>query len=76
VTQRKDVLKLIGRLRSEGHGVLVVSHDLAEMLPIADRIVVLRLGRTVADKRASEWTHDALVSAITGSAAFASGGDR
>jgi D-xylose transport system ATP-binding protein len=76
VTQRKDVLKLIGRLRREGHGVLVVSHDLAEMLPIADRIVVLRLGRTVADKRASEWTHDALVSAITGSAEFANGGHR
>src|SRR6201993_4581603 len=76
VTQRKDVLKLIGRLRREGHGVLVVSHDLAEMLPIADRIVVLRLGRTVADKRASEWTHDALVSAITGSAEFTNGGHR
>src|ERR1700757_977251 len=50
VTQRKDVLKLIGRLRREGHGVLVVSHDLAEMLPIADRIVGVRLGRTVGDK--------------------------
>jgi D-xylose transport system ATP-binding protein len=76
VSQRKDVLKLIDRLRSEGHGVLVVSHDLAEMLPIADRIVVLRLGTTVADRRASDWTHDALVAAITGSAELATGGRR
>jgi D-xylose transport system ATP-binding protein len=76
VTQRRDVLNLIDRLRSEGHGVLVVSHDLAEMLRIADRIVVLRLGTTVADRRGSDWTHDTLVSAITGSAELAIGGQR
>jgi D-xylose transport system ATP-binding protein len=73
VTQRRDVLTLIERLRDQGKGVVVVSHDLSEVLRIADRIVVLRLGTTVADRPASEWTPDLLVSAITGSAGFAIG---
>lgn len=68
VAQRADVLKLIRTLRDQGNGVLVVSHDLADMLEVADRIVVLRLGTTVADRPTPEWTHDLLVSAITGSA--------
>src|SRR5581483_7192835 len=39
------LLESIGRLRAEGHGVLLVSHHLGEVLGTADRITVLRDGR-------------------------------
>jgi D-xylose transport system ATP-binding protein len=66
VNQTEDVLLLIGRLREQGRGVIVVSHKIIELLRVADRIVVLRLGETVADKAVSEWTEHSLVAAITG----------
>jgi D-xylose transport system ATP-binding protein len=66
VTQTKDVLKLIDHLRSQGRGIILVSHDLAEVLRIADRIVVLRRGITVENRPTSEWTEHSLVAAVTG----------
>jgi D-xylose transport system ATP-binding protein len=74
VTQTREVLGLIDRLRGQGRGVIMVSHDLSEVLRIADRIVVLRLGETIADKKSAEWTEHGLVSAITGGAEFSNGG--
>lgn len=66
VTQKREVLELITRLKDQGRGVILVIHDLADVLRVADRIVVLRLGETVADMHRSEWTEHSLVSAITG----------
>ncbi len=45
VPQTEQVLELIGRLRERGLGVVVISHNLADVFEVADRIVVLRLGR-------------------------------
>lgn len=67
VTQTRDVLALIGRLKEQGRAVIVISHDLPDLLRTADRIVVLRLGEVVADDSVSNWTEHLLVSAITGS---------
>ncbi|BCB74805.1 ATP-binding cassette domain-containing protein [Phytohabitans flavus] len=69
VAQRREVLDLIVRLRDQGRGVILISHDLVDILKVADRIVVLRLGETVADKPGAEWTEHTLVSAITGATA-------
>jgi D-xylose transport system ATP-binding protein len=65
VRQTAQVLELIKRLRERGYGVLVISHNLADVFEVADRIFVLRLG-----KKAGEFDRDAnqdqVVAAITG----------
>jgi D-xylose transport system ATP-binding protein len=66
VAQRRQVLALIHRLRAQGRGVVVVSHDLADVQQIADRVVVLRLGRKVAEMARGGYTRDDLVAHITG----------
>ncbi|MGZ5386019.1 MAG: ATP-binding cassette domain-containing protein, partial [Solirubrobacterales bacterium] len=45
VAQTEQVLKLIHRLKERDLGVVVISHNLADVFAVADRIVVLRLGR-------------------------------
>ncbi len=66
VPQTKQVLELIGRLKERGLGVVVISHNLANVFEVADRIVVLRLGKTAGDFKAEETTEEHVVSAITG----------
>jgi D-xylose transport system ATP-binding protein len=66
VAQRRQVLNLIGRLRDQNRGVAVVSHDLNDVRAVADRVVVLRLGRRVAQFHRSGFTSEELVAAITG----------
>jgi D-xylose transport system ATP-binding protein len=66
VAQRRQVLSLLDRLRSQGRAVIVVSHDLGDVQDISDRVVVLRLGRNVAELRRGEYSRETLVSKITG----------
>ncbi len=66
VPQTKLVLELIGQLRERGLGVVVISHNLANVFEIADRIVVLRLGRAAGDFQAEQTTEEHVVAAITG----------
>jgi D-xylose transport system ATP-binding protein len=73
VRQTAQVLALIKRLREEGHGVLVVSHNLADVFEVADRIFVLRLGKEAGDYRAGETSQDEIVAAITGARVGANG---
>jgi D-xylose transport system ATP-binding protein len=66
IEQTAEVLGLIERLRDEGHAVLMVSHNLADVFDVADRIVCLRLGRSVAAFGVEDTTEDEVVAAITG----------
>lgn len=66
VAQTRHVLDLIKRVRDVGLGVILVSHNMADVLEVSDRITVLRLGRNVGDFRASDVSVNDLVSAITG----------
>jgi len=66
VRQTAQVLSLIKRLRERGHGVLVISHNLADVFEVADRILVLRLGKKAGDYAASETSQGEIVAAITG----------
>jgi D-xylose transport system ATP-binding protein len=66
VVQTKQVLALIGRLRERDLGVIVVSHNLANVFAVADRIFVLRLGKRAGDYDAHETSEEQIVGAITG----------
>jgi D-xylose transport system ATP-binding protein len=66
VSQTKQVLDLIRRLRDQGLGVVVISHNMADVFEVADRIVVMRLGRRVATFNVGEASREEVVGAITG----------
>jgi len=66
VAQTAEVLNLIERLRERGHGVILISHNMADVLAVADRIAVLRLGRNNGVFNAAEVSHEDVVAAITG----------
>ena len=66
VAQTRLVLDLIRTLRGSGLGVVVISHNLADVFEVCDRITVLRLGRRVADFAVREATREQVVGAITG----------
>jgi D-xylose transport system ATP-binding protein len=66
VAQTRQVLNLIRRLRDQGLGVVVISHNLADVFEVADRVIVLRLGRRVATFDVKNTTSERVVAAITG----------
>jgi ribose transport system ATP-binding protein len=60
------LLDVIERLRAGQHGVLLVSHHLAEVLRISDRVTVLRDGAVVASLPAGEADDEQLTELIVG----------
>ncbi|MFH8886668.1 ATP-binding cassette domain-containing protein [Streptomyces californicus] len=66
VAQTAEVLRLIERLRERGLGILMVSHDMADVRAVADTVAVLRLGRNNGVFDAVGTTAADLVAAITG----------
>ncbi len=69
VAQTAQVLALIKRLRDQGLGVVVITHNIQEVFEVADRIIVLRLGRRVATFEQGKATPEDVVGAIMGVAA-------
>ena len=65
VAQTEQVLALVRRLGEQGLGVILISHNLHDVFETADRITVLRLGRTVGVFQRRETTQQAIVEAIT-----------
>jgi simple sugar transport system ATP-binding protein len=66
VVQRERVLDNIRRVRDRGITVVLISHNMPEVLAVADRVEVLRMGRRVARFIAAEATIEQLVGAMTG----------
>jgi D-xylose transport system ATP-binding protein len=64
--QTHHVLELVARLRERGLGVVLVSHNLANVFAVADRAVVLRLGRNNGIFDLDVATQEQVVAAITG----------
>ncbi len=66
VRQTAMVLALIKRLRERGLGVVMISHNLANVFEVADRIYVLRLGRESGNFDIHATSQEQVVGAITG----------
>jgi D-xylose transport system ATP-binding protein len=66
VVQTKQVLNLIRTLRERQLGVVIISHNLADVFDVADRIIVLRLGGRVATFDVHGVSPEDVVAAITG----------
>lgn len=66
VEQTRNVLDLVRRVRDRGVSVVLISHSVPEVLSVADRIEVFRLGRRVAQMNAADATAGDVVAAITG----------
>ncbi|ABK52903.1 monosaccharide ABC transporter ATP-binding protein, CUT2 family [Acidothermus cellulolyticus 11B] len=65
VAQTKQVLDLVRRLADSGHGVVLISHNMNDVMQVADRITAMYLGRVAAEVSASDVTHAQVVELIT-----------
>jgi ABC-type sugar transport system ATPase subunit len=65
VAQTAQVLALVRRLADRGLGVLLISHNLDDVMKVSDSIAVLRLGQLVAQPRKTEISSRELVELMT-----------
>jgi ABC-type sugar transport system ATPase subunit len=68
VRESSGVLDLVRRLPEAGTSVILVSHNLDQVIQVADRAVVLRQGRLVGEAPATRENHQRIVSMIVGGA--------
>ncbi|GAA2233112.1 ATP-binding cassette domain-containing protein [Kitasatospora cystarginea] len=66
VEQTAQVLDLVERLRERGLGVILISHNMADVKAVADTVAVLRLGRNNGVFEVAGTSHEEIISAITG----------
>ncbi|WP_049564569.1 ATP-binding cassette domain-containing protein [Streptomyces sp. SBT349] len=66
IRQTAEVLNLVERLRGRGHAVVVISHQAADLQAVADRFVVLRLGRVGGELDAASAGYEDLLAVMTG----------
>lgn len=66
VEQTAQVLDLVERLREQGLGVILISHNMADVKAVADTVAVLRLGRNNGTFPVATTTHEEIIAAITG----------
>jgi simple sugar transport system ATP-binding protein len=71
VRESAMVLELIRGVRDHGLAVIMVSHNLPEVFAVADRVTVMRLGRTITTRTRDETSLEAIVAMMTGAAAAA-----
>jgi ABC-type sugar transport system ATPase subunit len=66
VRESAMVLELIREVRSHGLAIIMVSHNLPEVFAVADRITVLRLGRTITTLNTRDTSLESIVGMMTG----------
>jgi simple sugar transport system ATP-binding protein len=66
VRQVAEVLNLIRELRSKGIAVVLISHRMPDVFTVADRVIVMRRGRKVADKQIARSSPEEVTGLITG----------
>jgi ABC-type sugar transport system ATPase subunit len=71
VRESSMVLELIKEVRNQGLAVIMISHNLPEVFAVADRITVLRLGRTITTLNTKDTTLESVVGMMTGALSVA-----
>jgi simple sugar transport system ATP-binding protein len=71
VRESSMVLGLIKEVRGQGLSIIMISHNLPEVFAVADRITVLRLGRTITTMRREDTSLEAVVGMMTGAVGVA-----
>lgn len=66
VAETRKVLSLARRLAERGCAVVLISHNLVDVFEVADRMVVFRRGRKIAERQHAATTPEEIVSLITG----------
>jgi simple sugar transport system ATP-binding protein len=66
VRQVAEVLNLIRELRGKGIAVVLISHRMPDVFDVADRVIVMRRGRKVADKKIAASSPEEVTGLITG----------
>ena len=74
VAQTEQVLRLVRRLADRGLAVILISHNMNDVLAVADDIAVLYLGRLTAQVEAKDVSHSEVVQLITGGTLVEEGG--
>jgi D-xylose transport system ATP-binding protein len=65
VAQTRQVLDLVRRLADNGLGVVLISHNMNDVMEVSDRIDALYLGRLAAEVRKVDTTNAQIVELIT-----------
>ena len=65
VAQTRQVLDLVRRLADQGRGVVLISHNMNDVMEVADRVVALYLGKVAAEVRAADTSTTQIVELIT-----------
>jgi D-xylose transport system ATP-binding protein len=66
VQQTRRGLELIEQIKEKGVAIIVITHNVLHAFHVADRVVVLRLGRVVGTREVASTSHEEVVSLITG----------
>ena len=65
VVQTRQVLDLVRRLADQGRGVALISHNMNDVMEVADRVVALYLGRVAAEVKKEDTSTTQIVELIT-----------
>jgi ribose transport system ATP-binding protein len=74
VGAKAEIFELIGRLASEGRGIVVISSYLPELLNMCDRIIVLRAGRIAGELPREQFSEEWVMGLATGAPVISAAG--
>ncbi len=66
IAEQKKVLNLVNLLKSQGIGIIIISHQMYDVFSVADRLVIMRRGLKVAERVTKETNPDEVVGLIVG----------
>jgi simple sugar transport system ATP-binding protein len=66
VAEQSKVLKLVNRLKEQGIGVIIITHQLHDVFSVSDRLIVMRRGEKVGERITKQTAPDEIVSLIIG----------